>query len=40
MPSTTIQYFEYEHLREDLQKVSKPIVITEIVVERPKGDEA
>jgi len=25
MPSTTIQYFEYEHLREDLQKVSKPI---------------
>ena len=25
MPSTTIQYFEYKHLRKDLQEVSKPI---------------
>lgn len=25
MPSTTIQFFSYKHLPEDLQKVSKPI---------------
>lgn len=25
MPSTTIQYFEYAHLPEHLQKVSKPM---------------
>lgn len=25
MPSTTIRYFEYEHLPEQLQKVSKPV---------------
>jgi len=25
MPSTTIQYFEYKHLPEQLQKVSKPV---------------
>jgi hypothetical protein len=25
MPSTTIQYFEYAHLPEKLQEVSKPI---------------
>ena len=25
MPSTTIQYFDYEHLPLQLQKVSKPI---------------
>lgn len=25
MPSTTIQYFTYEHLKPELQTVSKPI---------------
>lgn len=25
MPSTTIKYFEYEHLPEKLQAISKPI---------------
>jgi hypothetical protein len=25
MPSTTIQYFSYDHLPENLQKVSKPL---------------
>lgn len=25
MPSTTIKYFEYEHLTPRLQKISKPI---------------
>lgn len=25
MPTTTIQYFEYDHLPEKLQEVSKPI---------------
>ena len=25
MPSTTIQYFEYEHLPQHLQAVSKPL---------------
>jgi hypothetical protein len=25
MPSTTIQYFEYAHLPEHLQKISKPL---------------
>ena len=25
MPSTTIQYFGYEHLPEQLQRVSKPL---------------
>lgn len=25
MPSTTIQFFSYEHLPEQLQKVSKPL---------------
>jgi hypothetical protein len=25
MPSTTIQYFSYEHLPEHLQEISKPI---------------
>lgn len=25
MPSTTIQFFEYKHLPEKLQKISKPL---------------
>ena len=25
MPSTTIQFFEYDHLRKDLKVVSKPV---------------
>jgi hypothetical protein len=41
MPSTTIQYFECEHLREDLQKVSKPIAELAHLMENtlPDGPE-
>ncbi len=41
MPSTTIQYFEYAHLPEKLQEVSKPIAELAKLMEEtlPDGPE-
>lgn len=41
MPSTTIQWFSYEHLPEKLQKVSKPIADLAHLMEEtlPDGPE-
>jgi hypothetical protein len=41
MPSTTIKYFSYEHLPENLQEVSKPIAELAKLMEEtlPDGPE-
>jgi hypothetical protein len=41
MPTNVIQYFEYKHLPEDLQKVSKPICLLAQMMEAvlPDGPE-
>ena len=41
MPSTTIQFFDYEHLPEKLQEVSKPIAELAHLMEEtlPDGPE-
>lgn len=41
MPSTTIQYFKYEHLPENLQEVSKPVAELAELMEKmlPDGPE-
>ena len=41
MPSTTIQYFKYDHLLPKLQEVSKPIAELAELMERslPDGPE-
>jgi len=41
MPSTTIQYFEYDHLPENLQEVAKPLCDLAYLMEAalPDGPE-
>ena len=41
MPTTTIQYFQYEHLPQKLQEVSKPIAELALKMEQelPDGPE-
>ena len=41
MPTTTIKYFTYEHLKPELQKVSKPIAELAKLMEEmlPDGPE-
>lgn len=41
MPSTTIQFFEYEHLPPKLQEISKPLCELALLMEKtlPDGPE-
>ena len=40
MPSTTIKYFSYEHLPDDLQEVSKPLAELAKLLEESLPDSA
>ena len=40
MPSTTIKFFEYDHLPEQLQRISKPICELALLMENSLPDNA